>query len=456
MESRIVMVEKVDYPSLEVVKWKDVREAVYAVNPALAKIMDSIQHVDEMVLYKAKYAFGNGVLRDSKFHVPHNGMILPIDDPRVPTTVRADLDYSKFFSHSVPLSLVLSHSVELDMRADDRINSSSLYTKGQIFGLWGVLASRPMVCYEARVWNITAGARSVFLLPRIQDAPSYKKLCKKRNVKRTMPRTLLDQGLMLAQMAQHKDFATPWATELLFFSKDCLEKRDDEGIKNLRLYLYEIAWDGSDYWRSRMVYDHIWDSFVKDLTAQQIKVMPHIVDIVRHLIAIGLGVAPGFSPAVDDEVGPIASLKNDFIDIYGLKHFAPTIMVPKHLSVSDGRPVYWSLQLPSYFESTPKPKRENSIAGDLRAVKSLWEKFYEAVLGGKIPIIIGAPFEDFLKKVQLDFFHSDSDIEEGIRPNSDMPKEDKNLIRCAKEFSCNGFSEISPFTRGCIRITLSD
>lgn len=444
------MIKKIDYPSLEVVKWSDVREAVYKVNPALAKIMDSIKHVDELRLYKAKYAFGMDILRDSKFYVPHSGVLLPIDHPHIPDSVRQDLDYSKYASHSIPLGIVLNHSIELYMQSEERINPFSLYTQGNLFGLWGTLG--PTIRFEAKVWNIMAGARCVFLLPRIQDAPSYKRLYKKRKVARNMPRTLLEQGPMLAQMAQHKDFATPWATELLLFSRDCLERNDDIGIKDLHLFLYRIAWEGSDYWRNKIVYDVIWDSFVKDLTAHHIKVMPYIVDIVRHLIAIGLGILPGFSPSVDDEIGPIESLKTDFVDIYGLKNFAPTIMVPKHISAIDGRPVYWSLQLPSYFESTPKPKRESSIVDALKAVKSLLEKFREAVLGGKIPIVVGTPFYDFLGMVQFDFFHSDNDIDEGIRPNSDMPKEDKHLVQCAKKIGRREFSEVSPFTRGCVRI----
>lgn len=454
MESKIVMVEKVDYPSLEVVRWSDVREAVHTVNPALAEIMDSIKHVDELKLYRAKYAFGTDILRDSKFYVPYNGTVSPIDHPRIPDSIKQDLDYSKYASHSIPLGIILDHSIELYMQSEERINPFSLYTKGQLFGLWGTLG--PTIRFEAKVWNIMAGARCVFLLPKIQDAPSYKRLCKQRNVKRTMPRTLLDQGPMLAQMAQHKHFTSPWMAELLFFSKDCLKKNDDMSVKDLRLFLYGIAWEGSDYWRNKIVYDVIWDSFVKDLTMRYIRIMPYIVDIVRHLIVIGLGITPGFSSAVDDEVGPIEGLKADFIDIYGLKHFAPTILVPKHLSATDGRPVYWSLQLPSYFESTPKPKKESSIVDDLKAVKSLLERFREAVLGGKIPIVVGTPFYDFIKKVQFDFFHSDSDVEEGIRPNRDMPKEDKTLIQCAKKLGRQGFSEISPFTRGCIKITLSD
>ncbi len=131
-------------------------------------------------------------------------------------------------------------------------------------------------------------------------------------------------------------------------------------------------------------------------------------------------------------------------------------MVPKHYSATDGRSVYWSLQFPSYFESTPKPKKGSRIVDDLKAVKILLERFREAVINGKILIISTAPFYEFIKKSQFDFFHSDSDGDEGIRRNSEMPKEDKTLILCEKKFGRRTFSEVSPFSRGCVRITVCD
>jgi hypothetical protein len=447
------MAEPKSQPVLETVKWQDVREVVQRVNSKLAQAIDAIKGNDKFELYKAIYPFGSVIIDGNRFYLPYNNSLVPLDDSRISTDLQVKLGYNSYNAGSVPLGITLSHSVELYMLQEDRIIPFSIMTQGKIFGLWGSL-NRSISYAAPRVWHMTAGARCIFLLPKITDTPSYKKLAKARGIKHPMPRGLLDHGPILTQMAKHKDFATAWSTEMLFFPRDWLEKHGGEAWAKFHLFLYEEAWEGTEYWRNKVVYDYIWDTFVKDLARQNVKVMPYIVDIVEHLIMIGLGVLPGFTPAIDEQIGPIEAFKSDFVNIYGLKRFAPTIMIPKYISQIDGGFVYWSLQLPTYFESTPKPRKANSIASDLREIMMLLERFRKAVLEGKIAAVIGTPFYEFIKKVRFDFFHSDIEPEDGIRPSSEMPEEDKNLIKCSTKFGRRGFSDISPFARGCVRISL--
>lgn len=443
-----------DQPCLEELSWEDIRDEVGKVNPQLKEIIDGIGPSGRDFFYRARYPFGSKILDKSKFHIPYNREILPIDDPRIPNKIKEQLGYSTYTSHSVPLALSLNNSVELHLQAEDRITPFSLYTTGKLFGLWSALPS--MQSFGPRVWNITAGARCIFLLPKIQDSPSYKKLCKARNIKLSMPRTLLDQGIMLAQIAKHEDFQKKekWTTNILFFTRNWIIKSKDEKWKNLLLHLYEQAWQGADFWRNKVVYDLIWDTFVKDLSTRQVKVNPYIINIVEHIIMVGLGVLPGFSSAINNQSGPIDSFKADFINIYGLKNFAPTIMIPKHLSGHDKAFVYVSLQLPTHMESIPKSKKSGSITDNLKEIKTLLENFRKAVLDGKIPSVIGTPFYIFFEKVEFAFFHSDPDSEREIRPSYEMPIEDEDLISCPAKYGKKNFSDISPFIRGCVRIRL--
>ncbi|MBY0544167.1 MAG: hypothetical protein K2Q14_01295, partial [Gammaproteobacteria bacterium] len=314
-------------PTFEAVKWQNIRKYVHKINPSFGKIIDNLKLSDDFVLYKARYPFGSMIINESKFCLPYDGCIMPFDDPRIPEDFRRTLDYNSYNTGSVPLSLCLDHSVELYMKQSDRIIPFSLMRKGSIFGLWSSLS--PNISYAApKVWSMSAGARSIFLLPKITDTPSYKKLCKARGIRLPMPTSLLDQGPVLTQLAKHKDCSS-WFTEILFFPRNWLEKRDSEAWVNFHLFLHEIAWVGTEHWRNKVVYDYIWNTFVKDLAQRNIKVLPYIVDIVKHLIMVGLGVVPGFGPATDDEIAPIGAFKTDFVDIYGLKRFSPTIMIPK-------------------------------------------------------------------------------------------------------------------------------
>lgn len=447
-----MMLERSTSATLEEVKWEDVKKKVHAVNPQLAEKINSLKLGNNFVLYKARYPFGCTILNRSTFYLPYNGKLVSLHDAVIPKKIKENLMYNNYILGSVPLGLCLENTAELYMQQEDRIIPFSFFTPGKIFGLWSSL-NNTRTDPAPRVWYITAGARSIFLLPKITDTPSYKKLSKARGLKQPMPRDLLQHGYVLAEMTKHVEFSNPWYTEMLFFPNDWLEQHEGEAWARFHLYLYEIAWEKADYWRNKVVYDYIWDSFIRDFGRRNLKVSPYIVDIVEHIVMIGLGVLPGFRPAIDDNEGPITDFQNDFIKIYGLRYFAPTIMVPAHFDGKPGEYIYWSLHLASYFESFPKPRTPSSIISDLREIINLLQKFSDAVLEGKIPEVIGTPFYDFFKKIQFDFFHSDVEIGDAIRHSREMAKEDKRLITCSKAFGKREFSEISPFVRGCVRIS---
>lgn len=437
--------------TLEEVSWREVRDAVIKVNPAIAEKIDALKLGKDLTLYKARYPFGCMILNRSTFYIPHAGRLLSLHDSAIPQKLKEALTYGQEIAASMPLGLCLNNTAELYMQQEERVIPFSFFTPGKIFGLWSSLSKS--VAYPApRVWYITAGARSIFLLPKITDTPSYKKLSKARALKRPVPRSLTEHGYILADMTRHAEFPSPWYTEILFFPRKWLEKHNGEAWARFHLFIHEEAWEKAEYWRNKVVYDYMWDSFVRDFARKNLRISPYIVDIVEHLMAIGLGVLPGFCPATDDQAGPIAAFQQDFISQYGLRYFSPVIMVPTHFNPEKNEYVYWSMQLATYFESFPKPRTPNSIISDLREVINLLHQFQQAVLEGKIPEVIGTPFYEFLKKVRFDFFHSDIEADDNIRHSSEMPKEDKRLVECSKNFGKRSFSEVSPFVRGCVRI----
>lgn len=442
------MTEYVNQPTLEEVKWKDVREAVRKVNPEFAEIIDKINPGNKFVLYKARYPFGSYIIDSDQFYLPNEGKLIPLTDPRIPKKVQLDLGYN---DTGIPLGINLTHSSELYLKSKDRIIPFGLLTKGRIFGLW--VALQHNLRYSGiKMWSMVAGTRSLFVLPKITDTLSYKKLAKARGIKQLIPRTLMAHGTLLAEIAHHQEFPTPWFTEVLFFTHNWLEKRNDNNWLNFWLFLYQEGWNKTEYWRTKFGYDFVWDSFVKQLSLQNIRVTPNIAKIIEHIMMVASGELPGFSPAIDNEEGPIEEFEADLINIYGLKRFAPTIMTPKHLSPNDGRFVYLSLQFPTYLESTPKLPTSHSIVFELHEIMNLLQRFRLAVLEEKIEGVKGTSLFELIKKARFDFFHSDIGPDDMIRPISEMVEEDKSLINCHSKYGLREFSEISPFVRGCIRI----
>ncbi len=438
-------------PTLEKVKWREIKKEVRQAKPEFADVIDEFNPPNDLPLYKARYPFGSTIIKAGKFHLPFQNHLLPIDDPRIPEELRAQLGYN---AGSIPMGIVLNHTAELFMHPENRIIPFGVMRKGKIFALTRALSH--LISYTIpKVWHMTAGSRCVFMLPKITDSFLYKKLCRTRGVKLPIPRSLLEHGPIMTQISQHKDFNSPWYAELLFFPASWLTPRKDKGWITFHHYLYEDVWESHEYWQNKVVYDYIWDSFIKELSEQKSRINPHIIDIVKHLIMVGLGVLPGFCPAVDDEQAPIETLKHDFINCYELERFTPTIMVPKHFSQKDKRPVYWSLQLPSYLASSPKPRTPNSILTDLREVYGLLNDFYSAILEGKLEAIIDTPLHYLVKNVRYDFFHSEPDPEGIVRPCKEIPEEDDTFLKSPTKLARRSFSEISPFTRGCVRISMT-
>lgn len=432
--------------SLEKVTWSKVRKDVHKVNPELATIIDEINPGEELPFYRAKYPFGATILDKGQFSPPKIGNITSDE-------IQQDLCYTG----GIPIGLVLKKSLELCIKQEELIMSWIFMTPGRIFGLWRGLELNQEASYHNTLWFMCAGMASGFILPHIGDKISYKKLVKMRGLKRNLPRNLQEHCEMMTQMSSHKDFPRAWESELLFFSSTFFNK-----LKNhyqLMIYLQNYVLEKSAFWRNKFLFDFIWDSFVKILYKENITVKPHIVDIVKHLITIALGELPAFIPAIDDEVGPITELQNDLLSIYGLKHFSSTIMIPSYFNMYDpkARPVYWSLQLPYYFESMPKPKNSGTLVETLVQIHQLINYFTIAVEQKKLPNIAGTPIEQCLQKVKFTCFHSDVDSEGQIQHIHKMPKEDPTLYSFplpGHKTHQKGFSDTTPFARGCVRISL--
>lgn len=428
-------------------RWDNIKEDVRRVNPEFAEVVDDLKTKNDYPLYIVYYPFGSLIIDTGRFRFPlKDGSLAPITCSAISSDIREQLGYN---AGSIPLGLVLDHSVELFLQTEDRVIPSAVTKSGKLIGLWAALSS---IHVWLDAWHMTAGARSIFVLPKITDTAGHKKLCRARNIKMPLPRNLGMHWSLLTKVAQHSDFSQPWYTKVLLFSKNWLSEQKNDSWIRFQRFLYQEAWIGTEYWRRKIVYDHIWDTIIRELTKNDIRATPFIIDIVKYIIMVGLGAVPGFCPAVNNEEVPVEGLQEDFIKLYGLKNYAPTIMVPHHFSIINKRPVYWSLTMPTHLESTVKPKTLTSTLVILREIRDLMLYFKQTILKNS-NTIKDSPIEQFLTQVQFDFFHSEPDSEGQIRLSLEMPKGDSSLIHCSSKFGQRLFSDVSPFVRGCVRFS---
>jgi hypothetical protein len=166
-----------------------------------------------------------------------------------------------------------------------------------------------------------------------------------------------------------------------------------------------------------------------------------------------MGAGVGFGVATDDTLAPIQLLQNIYLESYGLRKYAPTVLHPMHFSWKGfSSPVYYSLSLPTTLEFSPKSRKVSSTLYDLSELKHILEVFFEEVSCGHLKIedtIIRTLAED----INFDFFHSKFDRHSEIKLTSEMVKGDSALYKSLAQYEGRELAESGTFVRGCVRIS---
>ncbi len=439
-------------PHVEKLSWQEAMPWIKSANSYLLDIIQAWDPPKDYVIYKFEYPFGVDVIDKGVLQVPvENNKVVPIHDDRVPSDVKKHLTYSH-----VPLGLLVENGHEVYHESQGIVTPLSFFNPGFFLGLWESL-EKPMGFAPKSTWSVSSGARSLYMAPKISLHNAHQKLKKAYGVKGPPPKTLYDHHQIFKQLVHAEDTKAPWKHVVLFFSDQWLQ-RDDKNPGWLRFhhYLLELAWELSGYSRNKLSYDRIWQLFIKVLEKKGVKSPPYLVTTLRQLIGIGVGASSGFRAVHDTNLpGPIQQIQSIYLNDYGLKKYIPTIMAPGQFSPhNNSDPIYYSLQVPLFFDLLPRNKTPCSLMHELRELKSLMDYFINEALDGNLNIE-QTPIEWFVDNVAVDFFHSDEDIYEEIRRASMMPEEDPNLLGISNGLSTNGsFAENSPFFRACVRLSL--
>ena len=430
--------------------WKDVRDSVHAVNPELAGIIDDWNPDDSYTFFKMGYQYGDVLLENGSINIPmENGELYPLQHPQVPEKIKEKLSYSSF-----PLSLSINYGNEVFLEHEDKIVSLAYFSPGFLLGLWESIDTDRSF-FPKNMWSVCAGARSLFFLPKISEQGAHERIKKTYGIRLPLPKKLFEHSNVFKEIIRSKNCKTKWCNELLYFSKKWLEP-DEKNIGWLRFHhhLLEQAWKMSDYNRNKLCLDRIWQQFSVILEAQGTRPTPYILDILKHLIAMGTGVVPGHVAAAETNIpGPVSVLQKIYTEVYGLKKYIPTMMMPYHFSEGcENKHIYYSLHAATVFESNPRPNTQISLMKELRALKDLISCFIEEAKKGKL-LISGTPIEWLVNSLSFNYFHCDLDVYHQILPSKNMINKDRALIQVTGMTKGRKFAEASPFLRGCVRIS---
>ncbi|OGT06891.1 MAG: hypothetical protein A2103_05380 [Gammaproteobacteria bacterium GWF2_41_13] len=434
--------------------WKEARSDIFKVQPDLCKIIDKINPGNDFLLFKTSYPFGAKIVRSGLLCLPApDGKVMPINSSSIPNELKNNLS-----RRSVPISIVLKNCSEVHYEMSDRIICLNLFKPGFILGLWENL-DPPQSYYVKCIWSVVSGARSLFLLPKMTDASSHKELRKKYGIRSQIPKGLVDQWQIFTEIANSRAFDKQWSSEFLFFS----DKWMDTAIKDKSLewkafynYMLRNGWDQSQYWRNKVTFDIVWELFINQLIAQNLKPNPYLVHIVKHIILVGTGVLPAFSAATNDEAAPISELQKVLIEDYKLRDYIPTFMQPAMFDLNAEAPpfVYYSLQQPTLLETSLVSHQLQSVLKAMPEIAYLVDTFNLEVEDQEIKAE-NTPIETFAKRAVCNYFHHEADGHiDGVRSTSEMPQEDSALLEMPANYKGRIFAENSRFIKGCIRFSI--
>jgi hypothetical protein len=164
---------------------------------------------------------------------------------------------------------------------------------------------------------------------------------------------------------------------------------------------------------------------------------------------MGVGMMPGFAPAINDTAGPISRIQQAYNEIYDLD-YAPIIMQPTMFKAGAQQPIYYSLSYPTTVNFSPRSRADSSKLSDLYEIKSLLSKYLHDIRTLELNLD-DTLMHDLPNIVEFDFFHTETKTYRGIHSSSDLPIGDPLFTKTAygsnKPFPVNGI-----FVNGCIRL----
>jgi hypothetical protein len=432
---------------LEILQWKDVKKKVQAVNPRVAKDMNSIKGVDNFKVVRATYQFGDDIIDKGQFKLNVNGKNVVHDNRLVPNEIQEILDYNW---RAIPFGIVTKGSTESYIDHLTNILPFRLMPPGTTFSVVSVFDTQQFSNTVAELRSTKAGCRSLIMLPKISHAESNQRLQAKYQVKKEnlCPKNLADQWYLLRDLAISKCFETNWEAELILFSKEFISQKPD--TLELRYDLLHRVWQMESFRRNQVTHDFIWSMFLKHLPSP-LKNDAYIIETVKHLVLIAMQEVPGYIPACDDTAGPITDFTQAFLKCYRIRYHYPIFMRLEHY---DGiNPIYYSLHRHTFFSDVPEKPSMKQTINQLVKIREVLFLFIEYILKNKFehPLDKTLLYQTLLN-TEFDFFHPKGS---GI-----INHKIKSIARDDKRFLLLGsginkgleFPEYSIFFHGCIRI----
>jgi len=422
--------------------WAELRSKVAKINSDLTGILDRINPPSNFYLYVVSYRYGDLIMKNGLFHLPlQNGELVPLRDDRVPKSIYNDLSYAE---GRTPAALVLEKSVELFIDTENHILPWRLLKPGEFFAAFTSLEASPLF-YPATVFSLTAGARNAFMLPKVSDKLFHKSMCHRLNVKTPVPKNLLNQWETFKAILSSPKVESNWAASIVLFPKKWVEHiRNNPAWRDLYVHIMRAEWKKTTYLRNKIFYDFALSQAQEN---RNLKPNPYLLDTAKHLFAIASGSVAGFKPANNDLMLPEKTIRHAYEMDYKVK-YCPTIMQPDYLSIEKADSIFYSLQLPTTLEFSPKSRKISSTISNLIELRHIVNVFCSEILTGNLHVK-KTILEKIAQDVSFDFYHTHPDQHGEIEPSENLEFPVYRLADPENPSPFNRLAFSGTFLRGC-------
>lgn len=434
---------------IESMTWHDARDTFFGLNEKLFSLIEKISPDDSFKLYKIRYPFGATILDHGTFCVPNpHGEIVPVTDHSIDKETCSDLLYNL---NSNPVGMALVNTAEIYLEANSHTVIPYLkLMPGNLIGSWGVLDA---MCnhrsyHPETIWNMSAGARSLFMLPKIGNKTFHKNMQREYSIQHPVPKTLREQWCVFKELIAKTSAAKSWYFEIIFFSKKWFSCLRDPLWQDFYTYLLEAAWCGSAYLRNQSFWNLIFSLVRKE---QKLAPNSYINDIVKHLCGLACEKALGFAPAIDNTDAPISTIQDIYVNgSYKLKDYLPVLVAPRLLDRS--RPVYYSLNNITAMEFSEYQNKRNNLFQSIEQVKKAVDAFIKGIRLSKLNLN-SSHFYENLSNTTFEYFNDHVVPSSGIQPVKALFEQDKDFNKVLISTKNKLLPVKGNFVQACIKLS---
>ncbi len=431
---------------IQVLDWKEARAFVKKGDKGLFDIIDAISPGNKFKFYKMRYPYGTTIMGDDTVYFPDKPFTsTPLAFAEVPDKIKQDLNYQ-----SVPLGLITENTLEIFKEYPDKVFCVCLSGPNEgiqvgIFEYFGLTT-----CY-----TVTAGARSVYMVPKISETRYHKRIMNAYNINCYQPKSIFKHWQIFKSLYASGNLKTKWETEIIYLNKNFHEMANDKSLEwqNFKSYLYKKGFEHSGFGRKQVILNLVWEKMTSVLKEEGMKPDPYTIDTLKHLIYVFVEALAGSRPITNDYAGPLTEIQKIYLDVYGLTNI-PTIMAPYHFNYEQNIPVYYSMQCPTLLSSTPNLRKLDTIIQEMNSLNGIKDFLISKSADiGKMKLN-NQYLVDMLRKMKFSYFHGDMySYGVYIRPTKEIIDTDQDFLFSPIKNGNLSFAENGAFIKGCVKIS---